>query len=43
MEDLIDGVIREAPNLRFEQRLENPPEFPDAECGLKVLVFKLGR
>jgi 23S rRNA (cytosine1962-C5)-methyltransferase len=39
---LIDGVTREAPSLRFEQRLENPPEFPDAdvECGLKALVFK---
>ncbi|UVK96932.1 class I SAM-dependent methyltransferase [Pseudomonas sp. B21-048] len=41
---LIDGVTREAPSLRFEQRLENPPEFPDAdvECGLKALVFKQG-
>ncbi|MGE7961289.1 class I SAM-dependent methyltransferase [Pseudomonas sp. NPDC089918] len=40
---LIDGVTREAPSLRFEQRLENPPEFPDAdvECGLKALVFTL--
>ena len=39
---LIDGVMREAPSLHFEQRLENPPEFPDAdiECGLKALVFK---
>ncbi|TVT80167.1 class I SAM-dependent methyltransferase [Pseudomonas sp. H3(2019)] len=41
---LIDGVTREAPSLRFEQRLENPPEFPDidAESGLKALVFKAG-
>ncbi|MHC8305552.1 class I SAM-dependent methyltransferase [Pseudomonas sp. PB3P13] len=41
---LIEGVMREAPGLRFEQRLENPPEFPDADvaCGLKALVFKLG-
>jgi 23S rRNA (cytosine1962-C5)-methyltransferase len=41
---LIEGVEREAPSLRFVQRLENPPEFPDAdiECGLKALVFKLG-
>ncbi|MET0777178.1 MAG: class I SAM-dependent methyltransferase [Pseudomonas mandelii] len=41
---LIDGVMREAPGLRFERRLENPPEFPDAdvECGLKALVFTLG-
>jgi 23S rRNA (cytosine1962-C5)-methyltransferase len=39
---LIDGVTREAPGLMFEQRLENPPEFPDAdlECGLKALVFR---
>jgi 23S rRNA (cytosine1962-C5)-methyltransferase len=39
---LIDGVTQEAPSLRFEQRLENPPEFPDidAESGLKALVFK---
>jgi 23S rRNA (cytosine1962-C5)-methyltransferase len=41
---LIDGVTREAPSLRFVQRLDNPPEFPDAdvECGLKALVFTLG-
>lgn len=41
---LIDGVTREAPSLRFEQRLENPPEFADAdaESGLKALVFRLG-
>ena len=39
---LIDGVTREAPGLRFEQRLENPPEFPDidTESGLKALVFQ---
>jgi 23S rRNA (cytosine1962-C5)-methyltransferase len=39
---LIEGVMREAPSLRFEQRLQNPPEFPDAyvECGLKALVFR---
>ncbi|WP_438299007.1 class I SAM-dependent methyltransferase [Pseudomonas sp. NMS19W] len=39
---LIDGVTQEAPSLRFEQRLENPPEFPDIdpESGLKALVFK---
>ncbi|WP_434563568.1 class I SAM-dependent methyltransferase [Pseudomonas sp. Z4-20] len=38
---LIDGVMREAPGLIFGQRLENPPEFPDADpaCGLKALVF----
>ncbi len=40
---LIEGVPREAPGLRFEQRLENPPEFPDhdANGGLKALVFRL--
>ncbi|MGY3260630.1 class I SAM-dependent methyltransferase [Pseudomonas chlororaphis] len=39
---LIDGVTREAPGLRFEQRLDNPPEFPDSdiESGLKALVFR---
>ncbi len=39
---LIDGVTQEAPSLHFEQRLENPPEFPDIdpESGLKALVFK---
>src|SRR5690606_8886302 len=26
---LIESVTREAPELVFEQRLENPPEFPD--------------
>ena len=41
---LIDGVTREAPSLRFVERLQNPPEFPDAdvECGLKALVFRQG-
>ena len=41
---LIDGVTRDAPSLRFVQRLENPPEFADTdtECGLKALVFKQG-
>ena len=41
---LIDGVTLDAPSLRFVQRLDNPPEFPDAdaECGLKALVFKQG-
>jgi 23S rRNA (cytosine1962-C5)-methyltransferase len=39
---LIDGVMREAPGLTFEERLANPPEFPDADpaCGLKALVFR---
>lgn len=39
---LIEGVMREAPGLRFEQRLDNPPEFADIEPdgGLKALVFR---
>jgi len=39
---LIEGVTREAPGLRFEQRLDNPPEFADIdpEGGLKALVFR---
>lgn len=38
---LIDEMRREAPNVTFEYRLENPPEFPDidADSGLKCLVF----
>ncbi len=38
---LIRGMADEAPQLRFEQRLENPPEFPDIhpESGLKALLF----
>ena len=41
---LIEGVTREAPGLRFEQRLANPPEFPDIDpqSGLKALVFRQG-
>jgi 23S rRNA (cytosine1962-C5)-methyltransferase len=41
---LIDGVTQEAPGLRFVERLENPPEFPDidAQSGLKALVFRQG-
>jgi 23S rRNA (cytosine1962-C5)-methyltransferase len=41
-EFLIRHMAIEAPGLRFEQRLENPPEFPDAreDGGLKALVFK---
>ncbi|WP_300728475.1 class I SAM-dependent methyltransferase [Pseudomonas sp.] len=41
---LIDGFTRDAPSLQFVQRLDNPPEFPDADaqCGLKALVFKQG-
>ncbi|NHN79224.1 methyltransferase [Azotobacter chroococcum] len=38
---LIEQAAREAPGLRFEQRLENPPEFADIQPdgGLKALVF----
>ncbi|MQA54836.1 class I SAM-dependent methyltransferase [Pseudomonas piscis] len=41
VEFLLDGMAEAAPGLRFEQRLDNPPEFPDADaqCGLKALVF----
>lgn len=39
---LIHHTAIEAPGLLFQQRLENPPEFPDlqSEGGLKALVFK---
>jgi 23S rRNA (cytosine1962-C5)-methyltransferase len=39
---LIEGVTREAPGLRFVERLENPPEFADIDPdgGLKALVFR---
>jgi 23S rRNA (cytosine1962-C5)-methyltransferase len=39
---LIESVTREAPGLKFEQRLENPPEFADSDPdgGLKALVFR---
>jgi 23S rRNA (cytosine1962-C5)-methyltransferase len=38
---LIEGVAAEAPQLEFQKRLENPPEFPDIspDSGLKALVF----
>lgn len=40
-EFLIEHTAVEAPALRFERRLDNPPEFPDAreDGGLKALVF----
>lgn len=40
---LIDCMATEAPQLRFEQRLDNPPEFADVDpqAGLKALVFCL--
>lgn len=39
---LIQAMAREAPNLHFSQRLENPPEFPDRQpdSALKALVFQ---
>jgi 23S rRNA (cytosine1962-C5)-methyltransferase len=39
---LIQHTAVEAPSLHFEQRLANPPEFPDAEVegGLKALIFR---
>ncbi|MHA6492122.1 class I SAM-dependent methyltransferase [Pseudomonas borbori] len=41
---LLDGVAREAPGLRFVERLSNPPEFADVDPngGLKALLFRLG-
>ena len=39
---LIDGMAIEAPELHFQQRLDNPAEFPDIdpEGGLKALIFQ---
>lgn len=39
---LIEEMAREAPELAFSERLENPPEFPDIhpDSSLKALVFK---
>lgn len=39
---LIAGMAAGAPQLRFVERLDNPPEFPDIspESGLKALVFE---
>lgn len=41
---LIEHMEAEAPALVFQERLENPPEFPDisADSGLKALVFSRG-
>jgi 23S rRNA (cytosine1962-C5)-methyltransferase len=41
---LIEGMAAEASQLRFIERLNNPPEFPDIspESGLKALVFQQG-
>ena len=41
-EFLLRSMAEEAPGLRFEQRLDNPPEFADidADSGLKALVFR---
>lgn len=42
---LVRSMAAEAPELVFQERLENPPEFPDiaAESGLKALVFRRQR
>ncbi|MCY1528717.1 Ribosomal RNA large subunit methyltransferase K/L [compost metagenome] len=39
---LIQGMAAEAPEMKFEQRLENPPEFADIDpdAGLKAMVFR---
>ncbi|WEM41476.1 class I SAM-dependent methyltransferase [Photobacterium sp. DA100] len=39
---LIEGMAAEAPELAYQHRLENPPEFKDIdpEGGLKVLLFE---
>ncbi|WAG79768.1 class I SAM-dependent methyltransferase [Metapseudomonas furukawaii] len=41
---LIQGMAAEAPELRFVERLENPPEFEDIDpdAGLKAMVFRRG-
>ncbi|MDP5291461.1 class I SAM-dependent methyltransferase [Oceanimonas sp. CHS3-5] len=41
---LIEGMAEQAPELRFVERLDNPPEFADIdnEAGLKALVFAQG-
>jgi len=41
-EFLIQGMAEQAPGLKFVQRLENPPEFPEVVegGGLKALVFR---
>lgn len=38
---LIDSMKEEAPELNFIERLDNPPEFQDADCeaSLKALLF----
>lgn len=40
---VIDTMAREAPQLRWQERLANPPEFPDIDpaSGLKAMVFSL--
>ncbi|MBF8779206.1 class I SAM-dependent methyltransferase [Pseudomonas fulva] len=39
---LVQGMAEQAPQLRFIERLANPPEFPDSDIdgGLKALVFR---
>lgn len=38
---LLDSMAQEAPELQFVERLDNPPEFMDAdnEASLKVMIF----
>ena len=44
-EFLVQGMAEQASALEFVERLDNPPEFPDADPagGLKALVFRLSR
>ncbi|WXL25565.1 class I SAM-dependent methyltransferase [Ectopseudomonas mendocina] len=44
-EYLINAMNEQAPQLKFIERLENPPEFPDSnpDSALKALVFRRGR
>jgi 23S rRNA (cytosine1962-C5)-methyltransferase len=39
---LVDSMREEAPDIHFQYRLQNPPEFSDKdeEASLKVMVFK---
>jgi 23S rRNA (cytosine1962-C5)-methyltransferase len=39
---LLQGMAEAAPQLHFESRLDNPPEFADIDpdAGLKAMVFR---
>lgn len=41
---LLDEMAREAPQMQFVERLDNPPEFADIDpdAALKALLFRLG-